>query len=302
MYMRTPLLVILFASLLFACNNAKAPETEPSQINFKSSEPADRLMNAPAALETSAAPENPSTNATGEPIPAQAQTAPSTVQKRIIKDGTMRIKTADMPASKKRFDALLKSLNAYYELEDLQNNDAEIRYELKIRIPAENFEKLISSIEGGGDEITGKNIQARDVTEEYLDIATRLENKRVYMKRYQELLGKAQKIEDILAIDENIRTLQEEIESSEGRLKYLNDQVAFSTLNVTLFKAKEFIYKPKQQDKFTERIKSAFSNGWSTLVNLVVGLFGIWPWLILLFVVYRFVRKMVKNSRSNTEK
>ena len=296
MYMRTPFLVILFASVLFACNNAKAPEAEANLMTLKSVEPDDRLMAAPAAIEANAAPENPSTNATGGPIPTQTQTAPSTVQKKIIKDGTMRIKTADMPASKKRFDVLLKSLNAYYELEDLQNNDAEIRYELKIRIPAENFEKLITSIEGGGDEITSKNIQARDVTEEYLDIATRLENKRVYMKRYQELLGKAQKIEDILAIDENIRTLQEEIESSEGRLKYLNDQVAFSTLNVTLFKAKEYTYKAPQQDKFTERVKSAFSNGWSLLVNLIIGLFGIWPWLILLYIAYRIIKKLIRNK------
>jgi hypothetical protein len=296
--MRHLIIVFILSSVLFACNNAKAPETEANLKTFKSAEPADRLMAAPAAIEASAAPMAPSPNATGEPIPSQPQTAPSTVQKKIIKDGTMRIKTDDMPASKKRFDALLKSLNAYYELEDLQNNDAEIRYELKIRLPAENFEKLISGIESGGDEITNKNIQARDVTEEYIDIATRLENKRAYMKRYQELLSKAQKIEDILAIDENIRTLQEEIESSEGRLKYLNDQVAFSTLNVTLFKTKDFIYRPQEQDKFTERIKSAFSNGWSTLVNLVVGLFGIWPWLILLFVIYRIVRKMVKNRNN----
>ncbi len=299
--MRHLITVVFLAGVLFACNNSKAPEAEPSQIAFKSNEQVDRLMNAPATAEASEPTDISSSNATGEPIPVQSQTAPSTVQKKIIKDGTMRIKTADMSASKKRFDALLKYLNAYYELEDLQNNDAEIRYELKIRIPAEKFEKLISGIESGSDEITGKNIQARDVTEEYLDIATRLENKRAYMKRYQELLSKAQKIEDILAIDENIRNLQEEIESSEGRLKYLNDQVAFSTLTVTLFKAKEYTYKPPQQDKFTERVKSAFSNGWSTLVNFVVGLFGIWPWLILLFVVYRIVRKMAKNRRNKSE-
>lgn len=297
--MRHLITVVFFACVLLACNNAKAPAAEPSLISVNNAVSADRLMNAPAALETSEPAYFASSNATGEPIPVQPQVVQNTTQKKIIKDGTMRIKTADMPAAKKRFDELLKSLNAYYELEDLQNNDAQIRYELKIRIPAENFEKLISGIESGRDEITGKNIQARDVTEEYLDIATRLENKRVYMKRYQELLSKAQKIEDILAIDENIRNLQEEIESSEGRLKYLNDQVAFSTLNVTLFKAKEYTYKPPQQDKFTERVKSAFSNGWSTLVNLVIGLFGIWPWLILLLVVYRIVRRMVKNKRNS---
>jgi hypothetical protein len=72
--------------------------------------------------------------------------------------------------------------------------------------------------------------------------------------------------------------------------------VAFSTLNVTLFKTKDFIYKPQEQDKFTERVKSAFSNGWSMLVNLIIGLFGIWPWLILFYIAYRIIKKLIKNK------
>lgn len=296
--MRHFILVVLFAGLLSACNNAKAPSENPSAIHVNNDAQSTEAYVAAAPMSLKEAPAPPATEATGEPIPMQSQPATTTIQKKVIKDGNMRIKTNDMPVSKMRFDEVVKSLNAYYEVEDLQNNDAEIRYELKIRIPAENFEKLINSIESGDDEITSKSIQARDVTEEYLDIATRLENKRAYMKRYQELLSKAQKIEDILTIDENIRALQEEIESSEGRLKFINDQVAFSTLSVTLFKAKEYTYKPQQEDKFTERVKSAFSNGWSTLVNFVIGLFGIWPWLILLFIVYRLLRKLVKNRGS----
>ncbi|MDI1232969.1 MAG: DUF4349 domain-containing protein [bacterium] len=296
--MRHFILVVVFASLLSACNNAK-PEQDSN--SFKSSE-SDHLAAAPVAVQTAMDPKmlEMRTDATGEPIPDQLRIEQTTTQKKIVKDGTMGIKTDNIAESKKRFDALLKTLNAYYELEDLQNNDAQIRYELKIRIPAENFEKLISGIESGGDEITNKNIQARDVTEEYLDIATRLENKRAYMKRYQELLTKAQKIEDILSIDENIRTLQEEIESSEGRLKFLNDQVAFSTLTITLFKTKEYVYKPAQKDKFTERIKSALSNGWSGLVDFIVGLFVIWPWLLILFIAYKMIRRILKRMKNKS--
>ncbi|MBK7426274.1 MAG: DUF4349 domain-containing protein [Saprospiraceae bacterium] len=161
--------------------------------------------------------------------------------KKIIKDGHMTVKSANIVESKKALDEVLKGLKAYYETEELQNNDHQTSFNLRIRIPSENFEQLISAIESGGDEIMHKSVQTRDVTEQYTDIETRLANKRGYLKRYKELLGKANTIKDILSIEEQIRPLEEEIESQEGRLRYLSDQVAFSTLNMTLYTEKEYI-------------------------------------------------------------
>lgn len=219
-------------------------------------------------------------------------------KKKIIKDGNISVKTNDIEASKKGFDDLLKKFNAYYESEDFQNNDQTISYDLKIRIPAENFEKLISTIENGKDEVKSKSIQARDVTEEYVDIETRLINKREYLKRYKELLSKAFTVKDILSIEENVRTLQEEIESKEGRLKYLNDQVAFSTLNINLFKEKEFIFKPQPQDKFSERVKTSLSNGWTSVVNFILWTISIWPFIILALAVFFIIRRVNKKRNS----
>jgi len=219
-------------------------------------------------------------------------------KKKIIKDGNISVKANDINASKKGIDDLIKKLNAYYESEDLQNNDQTISYDLKIRVPADNFEKLISSIENGKDEIKSKSIQARDVTEEYVDIETRLTNKREYLKRYKELLSKASTVKDILAIEENIRTLQEEIESKEGRLKYLSDQVAFSTLDINLYKDKEFIYKPQAQDKFSERVKTSLSNGWTSIVDFVLWTITIWPYIILTIVGFFVIRRVIKKRKS----
>jgi hypothetical protein len=120
--------------------------------------------------------------------------------KKIIKDGSVSLKSNDIQRSKKDIDDLIKELNAYYEREDLQNNDQTITYDLRIRVPANKFEQLISSIENGKDEVIGKNIQARDVTEEYIDIETRLANKREYLARYKQLLSKALTVKDILAV------------------------------------------------------------------------------------------------------
>jgi hypothetical protein len=223
----------------------------------------------------------------------------STVSKnKIIKDGSISIKTNDINSSKKVIDDLLKKFNAYYETEDLENNEQTISFNLKIRVPVNKFEQLISSLENGKDEIRSKSIQARDVTEEYVDIETRLTNKREYLKRYKELLAKASTVKDIIAIEENIRNLQEEIESKEGRLKYLNDQVSFSTLDLNLYKEIEFIYKPQAQDKFSERVKTSLNNGWTSIVDFALWTITKWPYLILTIVGFFGFKRIIKRRKS----
>ncbi|MCX6236122.1 MAG: DUF4349 domain-containing protein [Bacteroidia bacterium] len=222
-------------------------------------------------------------------------------KKKIIKDGNISIKTKDLIAGKKSIDEIVKNLNSYYTTEEFENNDQRISYNLRIRIPADNFEKLIASIENGKNEIVSKSIQARDVTEEFIDIETRLNNKRDYLKKYKELLIKAITVKDILAIEENIRILQEEIESKEGRLKYLNDEVTYSTLALYLFKEKEFIYKPTEQDKFSERVKNSLGDGWNFIVGLTLWIISLWPIIILVFILIYAIKKFRKRRKNRQE-
>jgi len=218
-------------------------------------------------------------------------------KKKIIKDGNMSIKSIDIAESKKGIDELVKKHNAYYDSEELQNNDSRISYDLKIRIPSENFEKFISQIEQGKDEISNKSIHSRDVTAEFVDTEARLNNKREYLKRYKDLLSKAASVKDILAIEENIRTLQEEIESKEGLLKYLSDQVAYSTLDISLYKENEYIYKAKQKDKFIERIKRSLSDGWTSIVDFLLWILTIWPFIILILAATYIFRSRIKKRK-----
>jgi hypothetical protein len=300
--MRANILVLILTALtiLTSCNS-KQEETGYGQgsgdaVAMELSEPPPLKESVKFTPPTIAADEEvaESDNAKTETLGDKSTVS----KKKIIKDGNISVKTNDINASKKGIDDLLKKLNAYYESEDLQNNDQTISYDLKIRVPADNFEKLISNIENGKDEIKSKSIQARDVTEEFVDIETRLTNKREYLKRYKELLSKASTVKDILAIEENIRTLQEEIESKEGRLKYLSDQVSFSTLDINLYKEKEFIYKPQPQDKFSERVKTSLSNGWTSVVNFVLWIITIWPYIILTIVGFLVIRRVIKKRKS----
>jgi hypothetical protein len=218
--------------------------------------------------------------------------------KKIIKDGRLTIKTLEIVKSKKNIDNVVNELNGYYENESFINSDIKMSFNLTIRVPSDNFEKLLQNVESGNEEIINKEINARDVTEEFIDIESRLKNKKEYLKRYKELLIKALTVKDILSIEENIRVLQEEIESNEGRFKYLNDQVDFSTLKINLFLEKAYVFKPIDQDNFSERTKKALSKGWNSVIDFLLWFISLWPIIVLVIILWILIKRFLKKRKS----
>ncbi len=285
--------LLLFISML-SCNSESKQKSEEI-MSFREEAPAlQRAVKFAAPMVANETVMLKSADSGADPV----QNATSASPKKIIKDGRISIKTNDIAAGKKTIDGMAKQFNAYYDNEEMQNDERTTSYDLKLRIPAENFENLIAALENGKDEITNKSIHTRDVTAEYVDIETRLSNKREYLKRYRELLAKALTVKDILEIEENIRKLLEEIESREQQLKYLSGQVAFSTLDINLFKVKEFVYKPPQPDKFSERIKNSLSKGWTSIVTFILWIIGIWPYLLLISLVYVLYNRLHKKRKA----
>ncbi len=287
-----PVLVFSLVVILYSCNSKEKPGND--RESYAS---CDLAPPAPIMETTCFTPPIVADEEVADDYLEKDHNTVSINKKKIIKDGSLSIKSKDISSSKKKIDEIIKRFEAYCETDEFANSDLQISYDLKIRIPSQNFEKFIATIENGTDEITSKSIQARDVTEEYMDIEARLSNKKEYLKKYKEILTKAKTITDILAIEENIRILQEEIESKEGRLKYLKDQIAFSTLNITLFKNKEFVYKPKEQDKFSERVKNSLNNGWTSVVDFVLGTIKAWPYLILALFAILFAKRMIRKRK-----
>ncbi|MBN2571894.1 MAG: DUF4349 domain-containing protein [Ignavibacteriales bacterium] len=221
------------------------------------------------------------------------------VKKKIIKDGRIGLKVTDLELTKAKVDSLVKQYSAYYSNENMNNSDWESSYNLTIRIPSSNFESFVHAIQSGNGEILYKEIDARDVTDQFIDLEIRLENKRAYLKRYQELLKKATNVKEILEVEEKIRRLEEEIESTTGKLKYLSDLVDYSTLNLNIRQQKDFKYNPEKRDSFSERIKQSLSKGWYGFIDFLLLLIKIWPfWFIGIFIIY-FYRELRRKKKLN---
>jgi len=206
---------------------------------------------------------------------------------KIIKDGNVRVDVKNLTTAKAQMDSTLKQFDGYYENEGYQSGNYQSTYQLRIRVPTENFEQLINAVEMGGGKILHKNISARDVTEEYVDVAIRLNNNKNYLNRYQELLKKANSIKDILEIQEQSRQIEEEIDARTGRLKYIDDQVRFSTLRLELIQEHEYTAARKARN-FGQQLVDSFKNGFDGFLDFTLVLVSIWPFILILGLPWWF--------------
>jgi len=232
-------------------------------------------------------------------VPDQPVNTPvAVVTKKIIKDGKMSIATQELEKTKQKVDSLVKANGGYYADETFDNTETESIFTLNIRIPGDKFEEFIAQVESGEKEILNKSIQARDVTDQFIDLETRLANKKSYVIRYRDLLKQARSVKDILEIEEQVRALEEEIESTTGKLNYLSDQVNFSTLELSIVKEKEFKYIPSKRTGFWQELKQSLSKGWFGFVDFLIFLIKIWPLYIIVALAVYLWKKFRKRRKS----
>ena len=171
---------------------------------------------------------------------------------------------------------------------------------MNARIPEKNFELFLNNVLSGVSKVDSKNIRARDVTSDYIDVTTHLTDKKKLEERYIELLKKGNKMSDLLEIENKISQIETSIDSTQGQLNYLEKQVEYSSLDITFYTK-----KPGHiiGETFGSRFTEAFSGGWNALVAIFFGLISIWPfWLIGAAIFFGLKNWRKKHPKKAQEK
>lgn len=218
------------------------------------------------------------------------------VPEKIRKIANLNITVDDYKKARVDIEKIVKSGNAYIGSENEQNTTYSITNYMVIRVLNKDFDVMANKLLTVASHVNSKNITAEDVTAQFIDIQSRLKSKKEIEKRYLDILQKASKISDILEIEQKLGEIREQIEAKEGELKYLSDQVNYSTINLNFHQ--EFEYTPTDRPGFFGRLGNAFGNGWSGFLSFLVGFVYVWPlWLILGLGTYLLV-KLIKRKSS----
>lgn len=219
------------------------------------------------------------------------------IPEKIKKTADISLTVDDYKMARQSIDRIIKSGNAYIGGENEQNTTYSISNTMVIRVANKDFDQLVNALTAIDARVNSKNIYTEDVTAQFVDITARLKSKKEVEQRYIALLQKASKVSDILEVEEQLRVIREEIEAKEGELKYLNDQVDYSTVNLSFHQ--DFEYTPASNPGFFGRMGNAFGNGWNGFLSFLVGMMYAWPLWILLSVggyfLYRFIKRQIKK-------
>jgi DNA repair exonuclease SbcCD ATPase subunit len=195
-----------------------------------------------------------------------------------------------------KFEAELKTLLSQFKasVSNQNRNDYDRRMEsnFTIRVPSSSFDQLFEALKPLAKRIENQSLNLQDVTEQFIDVESRIKNRKSLEERYRELLKQAKDVNDILTIERQLNQIRSEIESQEGRLKYLNDQVDMSTIQMNAFEIKPFVYQPEPTDSFGQQILKSLSDGWSGLIHGIIWIISLWPFaLVIGFILFLFKRR-----------
>lgn len=227
-------------------------------------------------------------------VPELLQIVP---ERKIIKNGFLEIKSDNIHHSKQRIDSLTKKYDCYIADEGFQESYNMWTYNFTIRIEADSFDEFMNDLLIGPDVIKNKNINTQDVTEQYYDLTARLETNLAVENRYKELLNKAQNIKDVLEIEKSIAEIRGEIESQQGRLNRMKNQIAFSTLNINLYQDKSIKEASFTRDPFSKRMAKSIINGWDGFISFLIGFVTLWPFWVLVIVAWRTIVYFSKKRK-----
>lgn len=220
-----------------------------------------------------------------------------TISKKIIKNGDMKIQVGDIKKAQNQTTEILNKNQAYLQKEEFRNTDTDENLNLVIRVPHKNFDALINSFSDGMGSVLSKNISSDDVTEEYTDVSIKLANKKIYLEKYRDMLKSAATTKDILEIQENIRELEDEIDVSEGRLRFIDDRVNYSTLNLSLYKEK---VRSSATSKigFGSRFGDSITEGWNSFVSFLLGIISFWPFFLLIpLIIFLWIKWRTRRKK-----
>jgi hypothetical protein len=236
------------------------------------------------------------TTASDGPFMMSPVSKPLTIDRKLIKNGSLEISVEDVELVKSEIKTLCKSYDGYLSSETQSSFPQRIQYDQVIRVPAAKFDELVKKLEALATEVDNKNIETIDVTDEFIDKEARIKTKKELEERYLEILKKANAVSDMLAIESQLNEVRADIEAMEGRLQYLNNQVSYSALNLTF-------YKPLITDYgFTSKLLTSAREGWNLLLSFIIGLLRFWPFIVMLVVIsFLFFRrrKMKKQPLVN---
>lgn len=299
-------MILCFVMLLAACSNG-SQESADTSMEMSSSDTENSQESKTLSDEMAEG------NAGGEAEEQQAENSGAAVEKadqmvrKVIYHANLRIEVKDYQQTVDNIQSQITEAGGYIvEASTYQNPQDDLTSgHITARVPQEQFRPFLDFVEKGSSKVLENNISGQDVTEEYIDLQSRLESKQAVEKRLMAFMEETNKTEDLLKISEDLAGVQEEIETITGRINYLENKTDLATVNIDIQENDLTISGSSGDTTTWQKTKEQFVKSVDLLLSFfsgfVVFLIGNLPILLLLavlaFLGIFITRKAIKKTK-----
>ena len=286
----TSFFVFILMLLMVGCGTSAA---EMSAVSENAVAPAADAFDSGGFAFQEAAVEAPA----AEPGSTQL---PSSQPRLIIRTADMSIIVTDTDEAMDRLAKMATDNGGWVVNSSVyQYSDTAKTGNITLRVPAEGFDSALEAISTMSVEVTNLSTSGQDVTEEFVDLSARLENLEATAVRVRSFLEDADTVEEALAVNQELSRLEGEIESFKGRIQYLSQSAAFSTISINI--TPDELSQPIEVGG--RRPSGIIRDALEALVDALQGLATFAIWLVIYFLpialiigiplwlVVRFVRR-----------
>ena len=272
-------LVLSLTVVLVACGSGSGESADADEAALRA-QPEGATGDLDAVDDTS--PERAADEGGGEGGPGgrggDGQPLFQIVEERVVKTGEMTLEVENVGVALARVRAIVTELDGY--VGGSQAGTLDERATLTVRVPAPAFDTMLARLHELDAELIAEATREEVVTSQVVDLGARIENLRASEASYRELLGRAERIDDILAVQSRLDDVRGQIEQLQAQLDALEDRAALSTLTITLLPRAE----PVTEQAETWNPGAQLDRALASLVAIGQGLLDAAIWFVVVWL------------------
>lgn len=226
--------------------------------------------------------------------------APSeSIDRLIIQDTSLSLQVKDVIKTIAEIEESAKSFGGFLINSNLSKPESAASGNISIRIPEEKRKEALNSFKNMAVKVVSESVFGNDVTDQYVDIESRLDVLNKTKIKYEEILQKAEKVTDLLAVQQQLTNLQSQIDSLKGQQKYYEQSAKLSKIVIYLSTDELALpYAPTNEWRpmviFKEAVRSliqTFRGLGSMIIWIAVYLVIIIPVILIIWFIKRKIQQ-----------
>jgi hypothetical protein len=229
--------------------------------------------------------------------------APVETHRKVIHAGRVELIVDAFDAARTQLEALVTAAGGYIDSADISRHNGSHHATIVLRIPADGYGDLIGKL-GGLGEVASESTTAADVTDQYVDVAARLASTRALEKRLLELAADrtTATVDQVIAVERELGRVRGEIEGYEGHVRQWDDQIAMSTLTLTMYPRREAPTVASLGDRSSDAFHDSIEGLRNAGAGLLLLAIAVLPWAVVLVPSFLLGRRLWRRFRPQLPK